>query len=61
METRHIWWDRFAEEVKNLGFDNIKSIEPEKVEINHIKFLSKKFSFSSTVASKGYFETITVF
>ncbi len=53
--------DLVEEVIRILGFDKIKSIEPEKVRIKPtLNFYQKHFHLAQrSVASKGYFETIT--
>ena len=53
--------DLVEEVIRISGFDNIKSIEPEKVRIKPtLNFYQKHFHLAQrSVASKGYFETIT--
>ena len=62
METGYIWWDWLSRgNNKNLGFENVKSIEPEKVRTKStLNFFQKHFHLAQrSVASKGYYETIT--
>ena len=53
--------DLVEEIIRILGFDNIKSIEPEKIRIKPtLNFYQKNFHLAQrSVASKGYYETIT--
>ena len=53
--------DLVEEVVRILGFDKIKSIEPEKKRLKPtLNFFQKNFHLSQrSVASKGYYETIT--
>ena len=53
--------DLVEEVIRILGFDNIKSIEPEKIRIKPtLNFYQKHFHLAQrSVASKGYYETIT--
>tara|TARA_B100001540_G_scaffold118481_1_gene106093 strand:- start:971 stop:3352 length:2382 start_codon:yes stop_codon:yes gene_type:complete len=53
--------DLVEEVIRILGFDNIKSIEPEKVRLKPtLNFYQKHFHLAQrSVASKGYYETIT--
>ena len=53
--------DLVEEVIRILGFENIKSIEPEKVRTKPtLNFYQKNFHLAQrSVASKGYFETIT--
>ena len=53
--------DLVEEIIRILGFDNIKSIEPEKIRIKPtLNFYQKHFHLAQrSVASKGYYETIT--
>ena len=53
--------DLVEEVIRILGFENIKSIEPEKVRTKPtLNFYQKHFHLAQrSVASKGYFETIT--
>ncbi len=53
--------DLVEEVIRILGFENIKSIEPEKVRKKPtLNFYQKNFHLAQrSVASKGYFETIT--
>ncbi len=53
--------DLVEEVTRILGFDNIKSIEPEKIRLKPtLNFYQKHFHLSQrSVASKGYYETIT--
>ena len=53
--------DLVEEVIRILGFDNIKSIEPEKSRNKPtLNFYQKNFHLAQrAVASKGYFETIT--
>ena len=53
--------DLVEEVIRILGFENIKSIEPEKVRLKPIlNFYQKHFHLAQrSVASKGYYETIT--
>ncbi len=53
--------DLVEEVIRILGFENIKSIEPEKVRIKPtLNFYQKNFHLAQrSVASKGYYETIT--
>ena len=53
--------DIVEEVIRILGFDNIKSIEPEKIRIKPtLNFFQKHFHLAQrAVASKGYYETIT--
>ena len=53
--------DLVEEVIRISGFDNIKSIEPEKVRIKPtLNLYQKHFHLAQrSVASKGYFETIT--
>ncbi len=53
--------DLVEEIIRILGFDNIKSIEPEKIrEKPTLNFYQKHFHLAQrSVASKGYYETIT--
>ena len=53
--------DLVEEIIRTLGFDNIKSIEPEKIRIKPtLNFYQKHFHLAQrSVASKGYYETIT--
>ena len=47
--------------IRILGFENVKSIEPEKVRTKPtLNFYQKHFHLAQrSVASKGYYETIT--
>ncbi len=53
--------DLIEEIIRILGFDNIKSIEPEKIRLKPtLNFYQKHFHLAQrSVASKGYYETIT--
>ena len=53
--------DLVEEIIRILGFDNINSIEPEKIRIKPtLNFYQKHFHLAQrSVASKGYYETIT--
>ena len=53
--------DLVEEIIRILGFDKIKSIEPEKIRNKPtLNFFQKNFHLSQrSVASKGYYETIT--
>ncbi len=53
--------DLVEEVIRILGFDKIKSVEPEKIRIKPtLNFYQKHFHLAQrSVASKGYFETIT--
>ena len=53
--------DLVEEIIRILGFDNIKSIEPEKIRLKPtLNFYQKHFHLAQrSVASKGYYETIT--
>ena len=53
--------DLVEEIIRILGFENIKSIEPEKIRIKPtLNFYQKHFHLAQrSVASKGYYETIT--
>ncbi len=53
--------DLVEEIIRILGFENIKSIEPEKTRIKPtLNFYQKHFHLAQrSVASKGYYETIT--
>ncbi len=53
--------DLVEEVIRILGFENIKSIEPEKVRLKPtLNFYQKNFHLAQrSVASKGYYETIT--
>ncbi len=53
--------DLVEEVIRILGFDNINSIEPEKIRIKPtLNFYQKHFHLAQrSVASKGYYETIT--
>ena len=53
--------DLVEELIRILGFDNIKSIEPEKVRTKPtLNFFQRHFHLAQrSVASKGYYETIT--
>ena len=53
--------DLVEEIIRILGFDNVKSIEPEKVRIKPtLNYYQKHFHLAQrSVASKGYYETIT--
>ena len=53
--------DLVEEVIRILGFDNIKSIEPEKNRIKPtLNFYQRNFHLAQrSVASKGYYETIT--
>ncbi len=53
--------DLVEEIIRISGFDNIKSIEPEKIRIKPtLNFYQKHFHLAQrSVASKGYYETIT--
>ena len=53
--------DLVEEVIRILGFDNIKSIEPERIRIKPtLNFYQKHFHLAQrSVASKGYYETIT--
>ena len=53
--------DLVEEIIRILGFDNINSIEPEKIRVKPtLNFYQKHFHLAQrSVASKGYYETIT--
>ena len=53
--------DLVEEIIRILGFENVKSIEPEKVRTKPtLNFYQKHFHLAQrSVASKGYYETIT--
>ena len=53
--------DLVEEVIRILGFENVKSIEPEKVRTKPtLNFYQKHFHLAQrSVASKGYYETIT--
>ncbi len=53
--------DLVEEIIRILGFENVKSIEPEKVRTKStLNFYQKHFHLAQrSVASKGYYETIT--
>ncbi len=53
--------DLIEEIIRISGYDNIKSIEPEKIRIKPtLNFYQKHFHLAQrSVASKGYYETIT--
>jgi len=53
--------DLVEEVIRIMGLDNIKSIEPEKKRIKPtLNFYQKHFHLAQrSVASKGYFETVT--
>ena len=53
--------DLVEEVIRILGFENIKSIEPEKIRTKPtLNFYQKHFHLAQrSVASKGYYETIT--
>ena len=53
--------DLVEEVIRILGFENVKSIEPERVrEKSTLNFYQKHFHLAQrSVASKGYYETIT--
>ncbi len=53
--------DLVEEIIRILGFDNIKSIDPEKIRTKPtLNFYQKHFHLAQrSVASKGYYETIT--
>ena len=53
--------DLVEEVIRILGFDNIESIEPEKIRTKPtLNFYQKHFHLAQrSVASKGYYETIT--